>query len=222
MTSPDAAGQVRHDLLLKAEVLAHYLHALSATDPDFAAQILAEITARLQSALLPEKHRPNSRPVPFERRQPVLMSSRASDEVRHDLLLKADVLAHYLHALSATDPDFAAQILAEITARLQSTLLPEKHKPNSRPVPFERRQPVLVSSRASDDVEDFILDCLSTSPLGLSVQEIVDRLEEAAFEIKRQTLVVRLHRMVQAGKLSSRAHGHYALSEAEHGRRRSP
>jgi hypothetical protein len=31
--------------------------------------------------------------------------------------------------------------------------------------------------------------------------------------------VVRLHRMVQAGKLTSRTHGHYVLSEAEHNRR---
>lgn len=151
-----------------------------------------------------------------------MTSPDAAGQVRHDLLLKADVLAHYLRALSATDPDFAAQILGEITARLQSALLPQSHTSHSRPLALEaRRQPVLVSSRASDDVEEFILDCLATSPLGLSVQEIVDRFEEADFEIKRQTLVVRLHRMVQAGKLSSRAHGHYALSEAEHGRRRS-
>ena len=66
-----------------------------------------------------------------------------------------------------------------------------------------------------------MLESLSDSPLGLSVQEIVDRLEEADLDIKRQTLVVRLHRMVQAGKLTSRAHGHYILSEAEHGRRRA-
>jgi hypothetical protein len=150
-----------------------------------------------------------------------MTSPDAAGQVRHDLLLKADVLAHYLRALGATDPEFAQQILAEITARLQSALLPETRKGNPQAVPFERRPPVLVASRASDEVEEFILECLTTSPLGLSVQEIVDRFEEAAFEIKRQTLVVRLHRMVQAGKLATRAHGHYALSEAEHGRRRS-
>lgn len=150
-----------------------------------------------------------------------MTSPDAAGQVRHDLLLKADVLAHYLRALGATDAEFAAQILDEITARLQSVLLPENRKPNSRLVPLERRQPVLVSSRGADEVEEFILECLATSPLGLSVQEIVDRFEEAAFEIKRQTLVVRLHRMVQAGKLIARAHGHYALSEAENGRRRS-
>jgi hypothetical protein len=149
-----------------------------------------------------------------------MTSPDAAGQVRHDLLLKAEVLAHYLRALGATDPEFAQQILAEITARLQSALLPETRKGGSA-VPFERRPPVLVASRASDEIEEFILECLATSPLGLSVQEIVDRFEEAAFEIKRQTLVVRLHRMVQAGKLSTRAHGHYALSEAEHGRRRS-
>jgi hypothetical protein len=55
----------------------------------------------------------------------------------------------------------------------------------------------------------------------LSVQEIVDGLQEAEIEIKRATLVVRLHRMLQAGKLTSRTHGHYVLSEAEHNRRQT-
>jgi hypothetical protein len=149
-----------------------------------------------------------------------MTSPDAAGQVRQDLLLKADVLAHYLRALAATDPDFAAQILSEIAGRLESALLPETAKGQGR-LPPGRRQPVLVSSRQVDEIEEFILDSLADSPLGLSVQEIVDRLDEAQFEIKRQTLVVRLHRMVQAGKLSSRAHGHYALSEAEHGRRRA-
>jgi len=38
---------------------------------------------------------------------------------------------------------------------------------------------------------------------------------------KRKTLVVRLHRMVHAGRLSSHSHGHYTLSEAERSRRRA-
>jgi hypothetical protein len=151
-----------------------------------------------------------------------MTSSDAAGHVRHDLLLKADVLAHYLRGLSATDAEFAAQVLAEITARLESALLSgAAGKANGRTTPSERRQPVLVASRAADEVEEFLLECLADSPLGLSVQDIVDRFDEAEVEIKRQTLVVRLHRMVQAGKLSSRAHGHYALSEAEHGRRRA-
>ncbi len=151
-----------------------------------------------------------------------MTSSDAAEHVRHDLLLKADVLAHYLRGLSATDAEFAAQVLAEITARLESALLSgAAGKANGRTTPSERRQPVLVASRAADEVEEFLLECLADSPLGLSVQDIVDRFDEAEVEIKRQTLVVRLHRMVQAGKLSSRAHGHYALSEAEHGRRRA-
>jgi DNA-binding IclR family transcriptional regulator len=79
-----------------------------------------------------------------------------------------------------------------------------------------------VASRGgAEDIEDFILDILAENPLGLSVQEIVDHLDEAQLEIKRRTLVVRLHRMVHAGKLASRAHGHYALSEAERTRRRA-
>jgi DNA-binding transcriptional regulator PaaX len=141
--------------------------------------------------------------------------------VEQDLLAKADVLAHYLRGLAATDPDLAAQILTEIAARLEGALLPNGTKAGKRGAALERRQPALASPRAaSDEIEDFIIESLTDSPRGLSVQEIVDRLDEAEIEIKRQTLVVRLHRMVQAGKLSSRAHGHYTLSEGEHGRRR--
>ena len=82
---------------------------------------------------------------------------------------------------------------------------------------------MVVAARGggADDIEDFILDILAENPPGLSVQDIVDNLDEAQLEIKRKTLVVRLHRMVQAGRLSSQAHGHYTLSEAERSRRRA-
>jgi len=144
--------------------------------------------------------------------------SEAARQVGQDLLQKADVLAHYLKGLAATDPELAAQVLGDITARLESALA--AHASGTGPI---ERRPVLVASRAaSDDIEEFIIENLADSPRGLSVQEIVDRLDEAEIEVKRQTLVVRLHRMVQAGKLAARAHGHYALSEAEHGRRRAP
>jgi hypothetical protein len=39
--------------------------------------------------------------------------------------------------------------------------------------------------------------------------------------MRRATLVVRLHRMERAGKLISRTHGHYVLSDDENDRRRS-
>ena len=83
--------------------------------------------------------------------------------------------------------------------------------------------PVVVSARGggADEIEDFIMDILGENPTGLSVQDIVNDLAEAQLEIRRQTLVVRLHRMVRAGKLSSLAHGHYILSESERGRRRA-
>ena len=86
-----------------------------------------------------------------------------------------------------------------------------------------RLTPVVVAARGggADDIEDFILDILAENPTGLSVQDIVSNLDEAQLDIKRKTLVVRLHRMVHAGRLSSLAHGHYILSEAERSRRRA-
>lgn len=147
-------------------------------------------------------------------------------QIEQDLLGKAEVIVHYLHGLEATDTALADRIRDAIIARLEgngrdrddAATAGRVERPTST-----RRQPVLVASRGGgDEIEEFVLESLSDSPLGLSVQEIVDRLAEAELDIKRQTLVVRLHRMVQAGKLTSRAHGHYILSEAEHGRRRAP
>jgi hypothetical protein len=147
-------------------------------------------------------------------------------QIEQDLLAKTEVIVHYLRGLEATDTPLADRVRAALIARLEDAgrelgALSAGAKSERSSAP--RRHPVLVASRSgADEIEEFVLESLSDSPLGLSVQEIVDRLEEAELDIKRQTLVVRLHRMVQAGKLTSRAHGHYILSEAEHGRRRAP
>jgi hypothetical protein len=146
-------------------------------------------------------------------------------QVDQELLLKADVLAQYLRGLAATDAERAKAMLGEITARLRDAVSPEAgFEAGSDGHPFpDRRSPSLVASRpgGAEDVEEFILENLANNARGLSVQDIVDDLAEADIKIKRPTLVVRLHRLVQAGKLRSRTHGHYVLSEAEHDRRKS-
>jgi hypothetical protein len=141
-----------------------------------------------------------------------------------DLLQKADMLAIGLRGLRSADPARADQLLTQISERLEGAVMRDiAAVPAGEPaVAVERQRPLLVASRGgSEDIEDFILDILADNPLGLSVQEIVDHLDEAQLDMKRRTLVVRLHRMVHAGKLASRAHGHYALSEAERTRRRA-
>jgi len=161
----------------------------------------------------------------------------SSDAVRayeHDLLQKADVLMLALKGLQAEAPERAARIVDEIAARLRRgaddgamTAAPpvpagdgnlrERNDQPRRPVP------VVVAARGggADDIEDFILDILAENPQGLSVQDIVDSLEDAKLEIKRKTLVVRLHRMAHAGRVSPQAHGHYTLSDTERSRRRA-
>ena len=146
-----------------------------------------------------------------------------------ELLQKADMLALGLKGLRAAAPDRAAELLEDIAARLEvamardgGTVVPPGVDERSRAEP-RRLAPVVVAARGggADDIEDFILDILAENPVGLSVQDIVSNLDEAQLDIKRKTLVVRLHRMVHAGKLSSLAHGHYILSEAERSRRRA-
>jgi hypothetical protein len=147
-----------------------------------------------------------------------------------ELLQKAEMLALGLGGLRAKSPERAAELLDAITEKLETAALQDVGGPrgqasyDARPPAEPRRMtPVVVSARGggADEIEDFIMDILGENPTGLSVQDIVNDLAEAQLEIRRQTLVVRLHRMVRAGKLSSLAHGHYVLSEAERGRRRA-
>ena len=138
-----------------------------------------------------------------------------------DLLQKADMLVIGLKGLRAADAGRATELLGVISERLEGAVLGDA-APGAEPIAAaERQRPLLVATRGSDDVEDFILEILAENPVGLSVQEIVDKLDEAQLDMKRRTLVVRLHRMVHAGRLAQRAHGHYALSEAERTRRRA-
>jgi hypothetical protein len=136
-----------------------------------------------------------------------------------DLLQKADMLVIGLKGLRSADAARAAELLTVISDRLEGAVLGDA--PAGAEPAAERSKPLLVASRGGDDVEDFILEILAENPVGLSVQEIVDHLDEAQLDMKRRTLVVRLHRMVHAGRLAQRAHGHYALSEAERTRRRA-
>jgi hypothetical protein len=151
------------------------------------------------------------------------LSSDVVRQVEQDLLVKADVLAYHIGNLVVTDPERAKAVYDEIAARLREAVSPATDLvPKSELLSLDRRPNVRLAKSGGDEIEDFILDILAHSPRGLlSVQEIFDGLQEAELEIKRATLVVRLHRLVQAGKLATRTHGHYVLSEAEHNRRQS-
>jgi hypothetical protein len=157
----------------------------------------------------------------------MIISPDAVRAYEQELLQKADMLALGLKGLKAAAPARAVDLLDEIAGRLQRAVGDvgddgSAGDAQGRPRP-EPRRPVVVAARGSgsDEIEDFILEVLAENPPGLSVQDIVDSLDAAQLEIKRKTLVVRLHRMVQAGRISSQAHGHYTLSEAERTRRRA-
>ncbi len=148
------------------------------------------------------------------------LSIEAVRQVEQGLRTRAEVLAYEIGNLVPIDPERARAISAEIIALLNEAVSGESDPPiKSELFSLEARR--TPKSGGRDEIEEFVLDIFAHSPRGLSVQDIVERLQEAEIEIKRATLVVRLHRMVQAGKLTSRTHGHYVLSEAEHNRRQS-
>ena len=147
------------------------------------------------------------------------LSIEAVRQVEQGLRTRAEVLAYEIGNLVPIDPERARAISAEIIALLNEAVSQSDTPVKSELFSLEARRTPRSGGR--DEIEEFVLDIFAHSPRGLSVQDIVERLQEAEIEIKRATLVVRLHRMVQAGKLTSRTHGHYVLSEAEHNRRQS-
>ena len=153
------------------------------------------------------------------------LSVEAARQIEQELRTKAEILAYEIGNLVATDPLRARVICGEIVTLLQEAVGSDGELDGKSEAASIGRPPNLrlAASRAGgDEIEEFILGILAHSARGtLSVQEIFDGLEEAEIEIKRATLVVRLHRLVQAGKLASRTHGHYVLSDAEYDRRRS-
>jgi hypothetical protein len=155
---------------------------------------------------------------------PMTISPDAVRAYEQELLQKTELLVLGLKGLAAAAPEHASTLIEEIVTRLRAVASSDGIAP-SGPLRSEPRRvgPVVVAARGggADDTEDFILDILAENPPGLSVQDIVDSLDAAQLEIKRKTLVVRLHRMAQAGRISPQTHGHYTLSEAERSRRRA-
>jgi len=62
------------------------------------------------------------------------------------------------------------------------------------------------------NVESFILEIIRISPEGASVENIFNSIIEAGFDLSREALTVRLHRMARAGKITRPSQGHYAQS----------
>ncbi|MFA6267857.1 MAG: hypothetical protein WC670_19340 [Pseudolabrys sp.] len=147
------------------------------------------------------------------------MITDISPGVESDLLQKVEVLAFYLQAIGRESPEAAKRLKAEMVRRLEASMVRIADGRDASAEITEKRvalRPVLVTSQPlpRDNTEEFILASLASTPNGLSVQELVERLDEARIEIRRQTLVVRLHRMVRAEKLVVKSHGHYALNNA--------
>src|SRR5690349_8372502 len=96
-------------------------------------------------------------------------------QFEQNLLQQTEVLALGLAGLRSADAARADQLLAQIIERLQTVV---GHEAGSAGA--ERPRPFVVASRsAGDEIEEFVLDILADSPRGLSVQDIVSRMDEA-------------------------------------------
>ena len=115
------------------------------------------------------------------------LSIEAVRQVEQGLRTRAEVLAYEIGNLAPIDPERARAISAEIIALLNEAVSQSDPPVKSELFSLETRRAPRSGGR--DEIEEFVLDIFAHSPRGLSVQDIVERLQEAEIEIKRATLV---------------------------------
>lgn len=132
----------------------------------------------------------------------------------------ADVNAGVAQALliGGKEPALGRELLDEALAAVEAALAEldaQVHNARPKAVHPGGREPGHAGAREEPtDIETFIIDLLGSYPEGLSVQLLLTTIDEAGFETpRRETLVVRLHRMAKAGKILNVSHGHYRLPD---------
>lgn len=126
-----------------------------------------------------------------------------------------------LEDLVEANQEYACHVIRKICHRLEAKKHGLEEISNNVDV-NERRMSVEVGEpRRLDDsrgveespgVEGAIFSMLQQAPDGLTVEDLVQRLGRYQFNVKRTTLIVRLRRMVVAGKLKTKTRGQYILA----------
>lgn len=131
------------------------------------------------------------------------------------------LLVQALQDLAEADPRYAELVIQNIDKELGARW---RHLGDSStnigfasdPVPSDLgRVSGRSDSRGGEDtssIEAAILALLQRAPDGLTVEDLVRRLEASDFDVKRPSLIVRLRRMALSGKIDTKTRGQYVLA----------
>lgn len=127
----------------------------------------------------------------------------AARDLADQFLREARRLGAKIESLLALD----AEIFHETVGGLDEIVTALKFRANSAETASrgEGERPL-----EGGNVEGFILEIIRISPEGASVETIFNSIVEAGFDLSREALTVRLHRMARAGKITRPSQGHYA------------
>jgi len=122
--------------------------------------------------------------------------------VSDEILQAAGVLRVKLDGLSYSDPDSAEKLLAEINEIINNS---------GSPAPNVTAQPTPATISLSP-AEEVIVEFLAHENDPQTIDQILECAGQAESDLKKSTLAVRLHRMVQSKKLTNPSRGLYSVS----------
>jgi hypothetical protein len=125
-----------------------------------------------------------------------------AERVRQQL----DLLIFDIEGLRRRAPELTDRLIDEASRRIAS-ITPEK------PERVGPGRPIGSDEDHNPVSDDYLLELLRATPDGLAVEALMFLIENAGYTTKRPTLVMRLHRLKQGGRVSSLARGHYGVAQ---------
>lgn len=131
------------------------------------------------------------------------------------------LLVEALEDLAEANPGYADSVIQNIDRELKARYHLSSEISTNIGSPVERvlsdvgRKPGRSDFRGGEDtsnIEAAILSLLDRAPDGLTVEDLVRRLEAIEFDVKRPSLIVRLRRMAASGKIDTKTRGQYVLA----------
>ena len=136
-------------------------------------------------------------------------SSAAEKAIADRVRALSDEIAIMLIGLSAQNPQLATTLAGLATEALNGSIGKTIDPNSDNVVPLHDEKPHFDRFEKVESVDDFIVAIARESGATMSIQQIVDFLEESGIEINRPSLIVKLHRMVKRGQLVHTSNGHF-------------
>jgi hypothetical protein len=139
-----------------------------------------------------------------------MSASGAIEDIKNEVLRAAETLSIKIAGVGSIDPAAASELRARLVEAFSSAGISASQQPSLHVVQTGEKS-------AATDIELFIVELLSGEERPMSLEQLYDIVQSSTqFDIKRETLGVKLHRLSKApqNKIVNTSRGHYWIPEA--------